>query len=154
MVLRRHDDDYLYLLLRAYDYWDFPKGQVEPGESPLQAAVREVCEETTIDDLEFRWGKVYRQTMPYNQGRKIARYYIAETRRDAIELPINPELGRPEHSEFRWVTRSEAVVMITPRVRAILRWAEDVLYTDPPSASSDRAPGGARRQRQSPSPRR
>ena len=29
-----------YLLLRAYKNWDFPKGLVEPGEGPLDAAVR------------------------------------------------------------------------------------------------------------------
>ena len=123
VVLRWHNDHYRYLLLRAYDYWDFPKGQVEAGESPLEAAIREVTEETTITDLDFRWGEVYRQTSPYNHGRKIARYYIAETATVAIELPINPELGRPEHSEYRWATRSEAWSMITPRVKAVLRWA-------------------------------
>ena len=34
-----------YLLLRAYKNWDFPKGLVEPGEQPFDAAVREVKEE-------------------------------------------------------------------------------------------------------------
>lgn len=131
IVLRRNTDHYLYLLLRAYDYWDFPKGQVERGESPLQAAVREVDEETTITDLNFRWGKVYRQTAPYNQGRKVARYYIAETQTEDITLPVNPLLGRPEHSDFRWVSRNEAWQMITPRVRAVLRWADGVLKRPP-----------------------
>lgn len=28
--------------------WDLPKGHVDPGETPLQAAVREVCEETGV----------------------------------------------------------------------------------------------------------
>lgn len=139
VVLRREDDQYFYLLLRAYDYWDFPKGQVEAGESPLQAAVREVAEETTIGDLEFHWGEVYRQTSPYNHGRKVARYYIAETKRQLIELPINPELGRAEHSDYRWVSRSEAVGMVTPRVRAILRWADEVLAGRGKTASGRRS---------------
>ena len=88
-----------YLLLRAYRNWDFPKGVVEAGEDPLQAAIREVEEETSITDLVFNWGYDYRETPPYARG-KVARYYVAETQRLEIHLPVNPELGRPEHDEF------------------------------------------------------
>ncbi len=58
-----------YLLLRAYKNWDFPKGLVEPGEQPLDAAVREVKEETTLENLRFDWGKDYIDTGPYNKGK-------------------------------------------------------------------------------------
>ncbi len=67
-----------FLLLRAYRNWDFPKGIVEPGESPIDAAIREVREETTLDDISFDWGMVFMDTGPYNKG-KIARYYIARS---------------------------------------------------------------------------
>lgn len=140
VILRWHKDHYRYLLLRAYDYWDFPKGQVEAGESPLEGAIREVEEETTITTLDFRWGKVYRQTQPYNHGRKVARYYIAEVRDEQIQLPVNPELGRPEHSEYRWVSREEAWPMLTPRVRAILKWVDYVIEKGP---KSNRRQGGS-----------
>ena len=131
VVLHWHRDHYRYLLLRAYNYWDFPKGMVESWESPLEAALREVDEETTITDLNFCWGTCYHQTQPYNHGRKIARYYIAETVQAKIHLPVNPELGRPEHSEYRWVTRSQAWKMVTPRVQAVLVWADGVLGSKP-----------------------
>lgn len=120
-------DHYEYLLLRAYNYWDFPKGIVEENELPLQAAIREVEEETTLTGLRFRWGDVYRETHPYNQGRKVARYYIAEALNPEVGLPDNPELGRPEHSEFRWVDRAEAWTLLTPRVRAILEWTDGII---------------------------
>jgi 8-oxo-dGTP pyrophosphatase MutT (NUDIX family) len=120
-------DHYDYLLLRAYNYWDFPKGVVEATESPLEAAVREVEEETTLTGLRFRWGDVYRETHPYNQGRKVARYYIAEVPNTAVQLPPNPALGRPEHSDYRWVDRAEAWNLLTPRVRAILEWADSMI---------------------------
>src|SRR5450755_4666167 len=90
-----------FLLLRAYRNWDFPKGLVEPGEEPIDAAVREVREETALDDISFDWGSVHIDTGPYNKG-KIARYYIARSKEVRISLPINPELGFPEHQEARW----------------------------------------------------
>ena len=126
VVVLWNRDHYDYLLLRAYNYWDFPKGMVEVAESPLQAAVREVEEETALTQLRFRWGDIYRETHPYNQCRKVARYYIAESTSAAVTLMPNPELGRPEHNEYRWVNRTEAWNLLTPRVRAILEWANSV----------------------------
>ena len=49
--------DWLFLLLRVYRSWDFPKGMVERDEDPFAAAVREVREESTIADLEFPLGR-------------------------------------------------------------------------------------------------
>ena len=123
IVCRRHNDRWLFLLLRAYGYWDFPKGIVEQGEEPAAAAVRETEEETTIRDLEFRWGYNYRDTGPYNNKSKIARYYIAETETEHIELPVNPELGKPEHDAFEWVGREKAMALIAPRVKSAFEWA-------------------------------
>ena len=131
VVLHWNRDHYEYLLLRAYNYWDFPKGIVEAGETPLEGAVREVQEETAISDLWFRWGHVYRETAPYNHGRKIARYYIAEASTKSVQLPVNPVLGRPEHSDYRWVRRAEAWRLLTPRVRIILEWADQVIGLHP-----------------------
>ena len=48
VVVRRFDGAPRCLLLRCYGYWDFPKGEVEPGEEPLQTARREVTEETGL----------------------------------------------------------------------------------------------------------
>ena len=123
IVCRKEGDRWLFLLLRAYGYWDFPKGIVEPGEDPVDAAIRETEEETTIRDLDFKWGYDYRDTGPYNNRRKIARYYIAQTRTEKIELPVNPEIGKPEHDAYRWVTYEQALRMVAPRVRSALEWA-------------------------------
>jgi 8-oxo-dGTP pyrophosphatase MutT (NUDIX family) len=126
VVVRQTAEGWRFLLLRAFNHWDFPKGMVEPGEQPLDAARREVREESLIDDLEFRWGEPSTRTGPYSRG-KVACYFIATTRTEEITLPVNPELGRPEHSEFRWVDYDEAVQMVSPRVRPVLRWAAQVM---------------------------
>jgi 8-oxo-dGTP pyrophosphatase MutT (NUDIX family) len=115
-----------YLLLRAYKNWDFPKGLVEPGEQPFDAAVREVKEETTLVNLRFDWGKDYMNTGPYNKG-KISRYYLARSDDTLIHLPINPELGFPEHQEARWVAFETALNMVSPRLKPVMHWASAII---------------------------
>ena len=53
VVVRPSEEGWRFLLLRAFNHWDFPKGMVEAGEQPLEAAIREVQEESLIEDLEF-----------------------------------------------------------------------------------------------------
>jgi bis(5'-nucleosidyl)-tetraphosphatase len=115
-----------FLLLRAYRNWDFPKGLVEQGESPIDAAVREVREETRLDDISFDWGMVFMDTGPYNKG-KIARYYIARSKETHVELPINPDLGMPEHHEAKWVDYAGALSMVSPRLQPVVHWAYGVV---------------------------
>ena len=126
VVVRDTADGLLFLLLRAFDHWDFPKGIVEEGETPFEAACREIEEETTLCDLEFAWGESFTETGPYSRG-KTARYYIARTRCAEIELPVNPLLGRAEHSEFRWVDYDEAIRLTSPRVKPVIQWAANVM---------------------------
>ena len=126
VVVRHAAEGWRFLLLRAFNHWDFPKGMVEAGEEPLAAAVREVREESLIDDLEFAWGESSTRTGPYSRG-KVACYFIAQTRTVEVTLPVNPELGRPEHSEFRWVGYDEAMQLVSPRVRPVLLWTAQVM---------------------------
>lgn len=126
VVVRQTEEGWRFLLLRAFTHWDFPKGMVEPGEEPLAAALREVREESLIEDLDFAWGEVSTRTGPYSRG-KVACYFIASTRTADVTLSVNPELGRPEHSEFRWADYDEAVQLVSPRVRPVLQWAAQVI---------------------------
>jgi bis(5'-nucleosidyl)-tetraphosphatase len=100
----------------------FSQGLVQAGEDPLTTSRREAREETTIDDLEFRWGETFTETLPYSRN-KVARYYLAETRTIDVKLPVNPELGFPEHQEFRWLSFRDAAKLVVPRIAAVLDWA-------------------------------
>jgi bis(5'-nucleosidyl)-tetraphosphatase len=104
-----------FLLLRAYGYWDFPKGLVGPGENPLDAALRELVEETGITQPNFRWGNSFYETEPYSHG-KVARYYLAEVADDKVRLS-------PEHHEARWLAYEEARELLVPRLRKVIDWA-------------------------------
>jgi 8-oxo-dGTP pyrophosphatase MutT (NUDIX family) len=122
VVVRHEADGWRFLLLRAFTHWDFPKGLVEEGEDSRAAAMREAREEANISDLDFRWGHDSVDTSPY-RANKIARYFIAATKASDIVLPVNPEIGRAEHHEGRWVTLEEARELVSARLAPILDWA-------------------------------
>ena len=55
IVFRREGEQPRYLLIRdSYDNWGFPKGHLENGESPADAARRETAEETGLDHLSLQ----------------------------------------------------------------------------------------------------
>jgi len=126
VVVRESENGWKTLMLRAYRNWDFPKGLCEDGETPFTAAVREVAEETGIDDLEFDWGDCHTETGPYNRG-KVARYYLAKTSSEDVKMGISPELGHPEHHEWRWMDFDTAYDLASPRVRLVVQWARQIV---------------------------
>lgn len=126
VVVRQTADGWRFLLLRAFSHWDFPKGMVERDEDARAAAVREVREESLIEDLHFDWGHASTLTGPYSRG-KVAEYFVARTATEAVTLPVSDELGRPEHSEYRWVDYDEALRLVSPRVRPVVQWAAQVM---------------------------
>lgn len=128
VVVRKENEVWKYLFLRAFRNWDFPKGIVETTEDPLETAKREVREETGIKDLNFRWGHLFKETLPYHSGgKKIARYYVAETSESTVTFSINPELGKPEHHEYRWLSYEEIKRLSPKRLFIIIEWANGLL---------------------------
>ncbi len=126
VVRKNTSGSWLYLILRCYRNWDFPKGLVEVGEDPFETARRETLEETSINDLQFSWGHGFTETQPYAGG-KVARYYLAVTDKVEVVFGINPEIGGPEHHEYRWASLSDAQALLPERLIPVLVWAQDKL---------------------------
>lgn len=55
VLVMRETPEREFLLLRHPKRWDLPKGRLDPGETDLQCALRELWEETGIaaDDIEI-----------------------------------------------------------------------------------------------------
>ncbi|WP_413574921.1 NUDIX domain-containing protein [Bdellovibrio sp. HCB290] len=113
-----------FLILRSFNYWDFPKGEVEPGEDPLEAAIREMQEESGLVNPQFVHGKNHYDTEPYSKG-KVARYFLAQISADQkVVMGISKVLGVPEHQEYRWASAEECEYLFGPRLTRVLGWAK------------------------------
>lgn len=122
--LRKTEGQWELLLLRCFKYWDFPKGECHPNEAPLQAALREFEEETSLHDIQMKWNELFYETAPYAKG-KIARYYLGEVQtNEDVKLTPNPETGVIEHHEYRWVSFEEALKLTGPRINKVIEWAK------------------------------
>lgn len=112
------------LCLRAYSDWDFPKGQLEDGESAISAAIRETLEETTLQHgADYILTGVTAPSITYGSGsrKKTAMYFVAKRMSDKPpSLPINDKLGKPEHDEWRWVPLTEIGFLCAARLSPVV----------------------------------
>ena len=113
----------VYLCVRAYSNWDFPKGHLENKESLVDAALRELEEETTLCTEDIELLPLAAEPVIYKNGKKTAHYFLA-LRKSQIEpfLPVNPDLGKPENDEYRWMTIGEMFNVFPKRLIPVLNW--------------------------------
>jgi len=96
----------LFVLLLNAGKWDFPKGNMEDGETVLQTVLREVGEETGLNGITIMPG--FRKVIEYfyrRDGKNIHKkvvYLLAEADDDQVKVSF-------EHQGFGWFPYSEAV---------------------------------------------
>lgn len=127
VVFRRDGERTLFLLIRdSYRNWGFPKGHLEQGEEPEQAALREVGEETGLAELALRapievidWEFRFR-------GRRIHKtchFFLIETP-DRRTEPLKAE----GITACRWASFEQAEQLVAyENARAVLRQAQALL---------------------------
>lgn len=111
---------------RVKEFWDFPKGRLESGETGLDAARREAGEEAGIHDFAIIEG--FKETVHYFTWRdkkpipKFVAMFLAEVKNDRVKLSW-------EHDKHEWLPYEQAHDMLTlPQMKKALRAAEETLH--------------------------
>ena len=95
---------------RVDGHWDFPKGHVELGEEEIDTALRELKEETKIEDVDII--PSFKQFINYNISKdtlsvsKKVIFFLAETKVWDVSLSS-------EHQNFVWLDFEEAIERLT-----------------------------------------
>lgn len=101
-VVLRDNDGWEMLVLRTQDGSpDMPKGHIDTGETPFDAALRETSEEAGLDDITFPWGK--KRCLV---GGTTVMHLVAS--HGSPSISPNPETGKLEHASYAWVPIDEA----------------------------------------------
>src|SRR5579871_6765798 len=109
IVYRYTPEGLNYLLIRhPGGHWDLPKGKLEPGETELQAGLRELNEETGINQVkldETFYEKVVYKYGDYRGGgviHKHVAFFLGATEQKNVVLSH-------EHEAFAWLPFHEAI---------------------------------------------
>ena len=108
------------ILLQTNNFWSFPKGHMEAGETEEQTALREMREEC---GMTARLHPTFRQVMRYTingwMPKEVVLFLgeaIGETSLQAAEI-----------EQSRWVSIQEARILLHPDYRPSLRETEEIL---------------------------
>ena len=143
VVVRRSSDGYDVCLVNDGRYWGFPKGHIEPGETPEVAAMREISEETglALESLALRaplppTEYVYRKPKGGPLIFKRVHHYIVEAPSDAALHPDPVEIA-----EAAWFGFDEAKARLSFKSSVtVLEAARRVLEGEPSQGAASVAP--------------
>ncbi len=134
-MFRRIGDDVHFLLIRdPYENWGLPKGHVEGEETPEQAALREITEETGLDELRAECELPTIDWYFRDRGRLVHKYchfYLVES----VTGDPSPQLDEGI-TECVWLPADEAIRVITyENAREVLRAAVRAVPAGTPDAA-------------------
>ncbi|MBS3791713.1 NUDIX domain-containing protein [Candidatus Bipolaricaulota bacterium] len=129
IITTRDRGDYRsYLLLKHANggHWSFPKGHVEEGEVPKEAALRELAEETDLTVREFVSGVSLETSYTFERaGQKVFKTVIYFLGIVSAESRV---VLSPEHLDYLWLPYDDARRRLTYEGdRELLDRAEDKL---------------------------
>jgi len=133
VLVYREEEQIKYLLLHyPAGHWDFPKGHVEEDESMEETALRELKEETGINEGEVELKDGFRETIDYlykkrgELSHKKVIFFLGKTEKEEVEIS-------KEHQGFIWLPYQKAKQKVTFRnARRLLEKSQDFLEEDNP----------------------
>ncbi len=107
-----------YLFIKRFGLWDLPKGKMEKGEEPEEAAIREVEEETGVKGL----GVTDELPATYHIYLHKERYVLKKTfwyrMRTEYEGILSPQL-KEDITEAVWLSREESKKALSESYRSL-----------------------------------
>ena len=126
-VVFRKDKEIKYLIIHYHfkaDYWDFPRGNIEKGETEQQAALREIAEETGahVQFLpEFKAKVNWYYKRDGDTVFKEVIFFLAETMEETVTLS-------KEHIGYAWLNYEQALKKLTyNNAKEVLEKADEFL---------------------------
>jgi len=109
IIFRIENNNIFYLLLKYPTYWGFAKGNIEEKENEEQTTLREIKEETGLNDIILLKGFKEKMAWFYRMNnelrRKEAIFFLAETKTKEIKIS-------KEHDDYKWLSYEEALKLI------------------------------------------
>lgn len=112
------NDNKLYLIIKRTGIWDLPKGKIESNETPREAALREVCEETGLVNVTIN------STLPntFHIYCQKGKWFLKKTywfsMRTSDNSKLNPQTNE-DISEAIWMNRYDAQIAISKSYRSL-----------------------------------
>ncbi len=121
------------MLRRKYpkDFWQSVTGSLEWDENPMQAAIRELQEETGIEGLVLQDCEFAQNFEIYEIWRDRYEPGVTENKEHVflLMLPekVDIQMDQREHEEFMWLSKQEAMDLAFSHTNqeAILHWVPD-----------------------------
>lgn len=131
LVFYRFPRSVKYLIIKhRKGHWAFPKGHAEKGETKLEAALRELKEETGIKKINLlKKSVMVKEVYKFTgvKGVKILKkvnYFIAEAKSKKVKIDEN------EIINFRWCTLKTGLERITfEESKSVLKKADKLVRT-------------------------
>ncbi len=107
VLIFRRQPQLSFLLMEHTNRWDLPKGHVDPGESELETALRELQEETGLSaeqihlDPDFRYSHFY-QVQKKRYGKKPVLKELVVFLGTLSNAHANHEIELTVHIGYKW----------------------------------------------------
>jgi 8-oxo-dGTP pyrophosphatase MutT (NUDIX family) len=143
VVVRRAAERYEVCLVSDGQHWGFPKGHIEPGETPEAAALREIAEETGIAlESLVLWALLPPSEYVYRRPDHGA-VVFKRVHHFVVEVPEGTELhpDPAEIAEAVWLGFDEAKARLSFKNSVpVLIAARSLLEGEPPRGTLSSAP--------------